>query len=53
MKINSIRKTGFTINANRNVAIAIAPVHKYHDGNPSLYNTKIKDKNIMALPASG
>ena len=44
---------GFIIKAKRNVAMAIAPVHKYQLGNPSLYKTKTSDKNIIALPASG
>jgi len=51
--INEIRYMGLIIKAKRNVAIAIAPVHKYQAGKPSLYKTKIKAKNIIALPVSG
>src|SRR5690606_41303483 len=37
----------------RNNAMAMTPVHKYHEGRPSRYKSKSRDKKIIAEPASG
>ena len=44
---------GLINRAKKNKTIAVIPEIKYQLGKPSLYKTKIKDKNIIALPASG
>ena len=53
IKMKPIRNVGFISKASIKVIIDIAPVHRYQEGSPSLYSTKISDKKIIALPASG
>jgi hypothetical protein len=53
INITEIKYIGCITKDKKNKAIAIIPAKKYQLGNPSLFNTNIKETNIMALPASG
>ncbi len=44
---------GSILSAIKKSIMALKPENKYHPGKPSLFKTKINDKNIIALPASG
>src|SRR5690606_25414960 len=52
-KVNPTKYSGLMTSESKNKAMAMTPVHKYHEGRPSRYKSKNKDRKIIAEPASG